>query len=386
MHRNYADVLPLAMLTESALGDSFRMLSRAAASVHHYSCRRHEAYPYRLFGLLHAVDQSEDAAKAFAHKVFADFHQRKCCLCAFTLWFLETYPDEEALLSAQAIQELRAVAVQTSTDIAATECAHAANRRSIKAKSLQTHSTPVRDASALFVSRSLRNTCAFGFEGLGAQIPGVLVKRPKTGPETDSALGLSLSPHCHPALRTRGRRSSGPLKKQKKTQSSHYLKHRAKNKPLVRGGGAWAVFLSENPALPPTTEQGKHERKALSKKYKNLDETQLERLGKLATTATQVQRFGGKRVVSKMRRTSMTGFRHHARRWFGSSKAIGDQPPLPALPLADDQMGSSATASSSSSASSALQVQPQTQDGDHLEVLIKTERLNQAQLSLGPWV
>ena len=123
----------------------------------------------------------------------------------FTSWFLK---HSQALQSPGASA---AIAVQASVDIASTECQHASNRRSVEAKSNQTHRQKLKHASANFVARSLRRTCS----------TRCAVKAP-----------------THKQARKPGRKSS---RVPKEGRSKYF----PRCSDLRRGAGAWSIYVHE---------------------------------------------------------------------------------------------------------------------------------------------
>ena len=314
LQRNFGDLFTWDMLNANVLCMAFRLLSRSAAAVHHYLRRRHQKYPYKLFNVLNAKDEygqhDQDVAIALARSIVND---HPCCRCEFTNWFLEdccniqakrqsgqsegSGHDKEKQLDLDEEQDteknisllldqceiLEAIAAQTTTDIAATECKHAANRRSIKSKTVQTHSHPVSDCSSHFIARHFRNSTFVGFHGFKA------------------------APHRYNTGKDSFQRRRGPLRIPRKT-SSRFAKHiQTKKQPLKRGGGAWSIFLSENPGPLPKTALGKTVRGELSAKYRSLGPEERSRLQGLAEIVKRAQRAGGKRVVGAFKRNQAKG-------------------------------------------------------------------------------
>ena len=130
-----------------------------------FLCAAAAKYPFKLFGLL-----DPELRSSLASDIIEDHKDRPCLLDPFTSWFLKHSPPKEALQSPGALQELTAMAVQASVDIASTECQHASNRRSVEAKSNQTHRQKLKHASANFVARSLRRTCSTAGPQAGPQV------------------------------------------------------------------------------------------------------------------------------------------------------------------------------------------------------------------------
>ena len=292
MCKDFGSLLPLSMMRVDTVNAAFRSLARSAASIHHYVIQRHKVYPYRLFSLLR---DASAMAISTSKSIAEDFLKQPCLMDSFSLWFCQRYPTDVLLRSDAATKELQAVASLATTDIANTECQHAANRRSIKTKSMQTHAQQVADASSYFVFRQLRTMSKVGYQGF------------KAAPPPNAALVLI--------------KKRGPSKK-KKALHSRFRKMIAKGKPLKRGGGAWAIFLSEHASVVPVTEEGKTKFRQLSDSYRALPGQEKERLNKLALLA---RKSGKAKIVSKVRKAHQSG-RSGKRRKLALCDALDSQP------------------------------------------------------------
>lgn len=243
---DFADRVPLQMCEVETRCLAFRLWARSGAATYFYLRRRHKQYPYKLFGLLLADADAEESRSSLAEEILGDFRSRPCIMDEFTEFHLRAHAAD--LLGDKSMLELRAVATMTATDIAATECAHAANRRAIEGRSMHTHRLPQSDASAMYVARCFRQTAATGV-GFHAF---------RDGPPR-------FQPARHKRLNQRG-----PARKKKIHSRSRYSKAHSAGKHLRRGGGTWAVFLSERNVPVFQSEEGKAALKRLSREYKQL--------------------------------------------------------------------------------------------------------------------
>ena len=267
LHCDLSAVLGLELRTVHHRHQIFRAATRAAAATHHYLVTRHQRFPYKMFSLL-----GDDADKA-ADDILSS---PACCRCEFTKWFLKEYDSKPKLLSQLALQELRAIALECSVDIASTECQHAANRRLVTSKGVQTWAMDVREASAHFFGRRLRLSSFIG-----------LTKNQAAQAEADN----------HKKIKTK----PGPRPIKPKQTRKFFPKHFAKGKNLCRGGGAWTVFLSEKKMKPPKTEAAKVALKQLREEYKTIKAdagNEWDRLCNMADNVKQAQKHGAKRVIA----------------------------------------------------------------------------------------
>ena len=271
METDYADVFPTDLCNSKHVSFFFRLLGRSGCALHYYVVRHHKTYPYRLFSLLRLEG---DVQQCLAKQILEEYSKQRCCMDRFTLWHLEVHSEE--LLSDLSLLDLRSAASFAATDIAATECKHAANRRMIQAKSIQTYSTKLVDASSLYLARTLRNNALpkVGFHGY------------KGGP---------------PKKCSKKERKRGPQKKKKvNPKTSRYSKHLAKGKMLRRGGGAWNVFRSENSSAVPVTPDAKQNLRELAQKYKDLCPEERQRLKAIADSCTAARKFGNSKIIANL--------------------------------------------------------------------------------------
>ena len=148
--------LPMEVCNQASMVLCFRLIARAAASVHHYVITKHSKFPYQLFGLLTGTaEQKEHLAK----QIWDLYCTGSCVMDDGTKWFLGlrhlNLQVADDLLKPASLAILQAVASEAQTSIAQVECHHAANRRRLQSR-VQTHSPTLAQASALYVSQSLR--------------------------------------------------------------------------------------------------------------------------------------------------------------------------------------------------------------------------------------
>ena len=268
LHCDLSGVLGLELRTVRHRHQLFRAAARAGAATHHYLVTRHQRFPYRMFSLL-----GDDADKA-ADDILSS---PACCRCDFTKWFLREYDTKEKLLSKIALQELRAIGLECSVDIASTECQHAANRRLVTSKGVQTWTMDVREASAHFFARRLRLSSLHGLTK--GQVSQAEAGKPQK-------------------IQTK----RGPKPTKPKQSWKFFPKHVKKGKNLCRGGGSWTVFLSERKMQPPKTEAAKAALKELREEYKKIQAdagSEWDRLCNLAEDVRQAQKYGAKRVIKQ---------------------------------------------------------------------------------------
>lgn len=118
----------------------FRMLSSYRTSIASYIGLRWRAFPVRLFGLLDGVDCFDDSTKP-------------CMLDGLSSSFLSTYCTPEARTSPAAISTLEVLANNFSLGIAEVEARHAATRRVVSIKSVQTHVPALEDINCQWICR-----------------------------------------------------------------------------------------------------------------------------------------------------------------------------------------------------------------------------------------
>lgn len=144
---------------------------------------------------------------------------------------------------------------------------------------VQTHRIPFEEASAHFVARGLRASAFVGFAD------------PKCSGGDEGKTG----PKCaFPKKQVR--------KSRKKRKSGHFQEFFAKHGPgafLSRGGGSWAVFLSERRCPMPTTAEGRARRRQLSAEYKTLPPEELEWLKDKAFAVAQARQHGVMKLMRK---------------------------------------------------------------------------------------
>ena len=232
----WSSILPATHMTGGAAATIFRLVSREGAAVHQKLELPHSGFPYVLFSLLLLVD-AEALEERAAHILSLPY----CMRDPFAHWWLQHYDTPTTLASHMAIEELRAVAMQVSTDIATTECRHAANRREIEGKSVHTHRCSHADVSAYFMSSALRDA---------------------QGPSSSHSNTPLESPSQPPQKRRRG------------------------------GGGAWSAFLHERGCNMgrPGTAVHKAKLQQLRHKYQHLSPTSRCRFRSLGYAATMARR------------------------------------------------------------------------------------------------
>ena len=273
--KSHWESLPFVFLTQRNNSTAFKLAARVLAALKVYIRHRRSGYPYKLF-LLATAQATEAERMAWAKEIVYDFFYEPCRLDSFTWWFVKGFRSAERLASAEARSHLQAIAKVASVDIAATECQHASNRRHIESKSIQSHRQLLAAASAAYVARTLRHTCA-----------------PSRGFESSK-----------PVPRKPGRK---PRKKLDHHRSVHF----PKAQDLHRGGGSWNVFLSQNRGGPRvTTAAGKHSKAQLRMKYHNMKRhagpewQDLQRLGSLKTQARKFAKKGSGPLIPRKRKAA----------------------------------------------------------------------------------
>ncbi len=263
-----AGSFPLGMFTLENVCLAFRLFARCGAAVRFYIHERNQRYPFKMFGVLDA-SQQEQVAK----EICKDYATCPCVMDSFSRWHMDEHMERGGLLGNLSIEELKIIAAQLDTDISTTECQHASNRRAVESKSVHTHQLKLSEASSQFVCRSLRNSSAVGFHGFK---------------------------HAPPKRAGTSRMKPGPRPKER---ARKYKKRVWKVDKLVRGGGAWAVFVSKHHfSVQPCTPEGRERMKQLSEEYKSLTPEQLAPLREEAFKARQASRFGNKGLIGKMKR------------------------------------------------------------------------------------
>lgn len=270
MQRDFTIELGDNCCTSEAICLAFRLFSRSAASLHHYCLTKRQKFPYRFFGLL---VPSEDEQLSLADEIFKIYQDTPCLLDAGSKGFLDATDAKEPkdLLTEDSKAMLKAIACQAQTSIAHIECQHAANRRFIMSR-VQTKAHSLGTASAQFIARYLRRSAAAGFHAWT---------------------------HAPPRWQQKRRSKRGPKPKAKARSGKFTYKT---SKRLVRGGGAWTVFLSDMNAPMPITEEGKRRFKELALLYKSLSLFELRSLKERALTARMCSRFGHRRIISKIKK------------------------------------------------------------------------------------
>ncbi|CAE7671100.1 unnamed protein product [Symbiodinium sp. CCMP2592] len=270
--KSHWESLPFVFLTQRNNSFAFKLTARVLAALKVYIRNRRSGYPYKLFLL--ATAQATEAERVAKEIVF-DFFYEPCRLDSFTWWFVKGFRSAERLASAEARAHLQAIAKVASVDIAATECQHASNRRHIESKSIQSHRQLLAAASAAYVARTLRHTCApsRGFQS-SKPVPRKPGRKPRTKPDFRSV-------------------------------------HFPRAQDLRRGGGSWNVFLSQNRGGPQvTTPAGKHSKAQLRKRYHDLkrqagsDWQELQRLGSLKTQARKFAKKGSGPLIPRKRKAT----------------------------------------------------------------------------------
>lgn len=267
LHTDFSEMASLDMRTVRRKNLFFRLLARVGASTHHYLLQRHIRYPFKVFGLL---QHDKQCVQSLAGEILEDFAVRPCVLDSFSQWFLKEYGHSvDTLCSRLALLELEAIACEVSVDIASTECQHAANRRLITGKGVQTHPVELPEASAHFIARGMRRSTWLSLRAQRREAPRMKKKR-------------------------------GPQPRRQKGTSKFFPKAKG---PLQRGGGIWTVFLSERAKrvnMPSIwTPEGKADMTRASQEFRDLPRAELDRLHDLAFTAAQARKHGDGHVVKR---------------------------------------------------------------------------------------
>ena len=276
MDEDFSQSMPLSMQTRAHAHLLFRMLARVGASAYHFLFQRHLRYPFRLFKLLVS---DPHLATAAAEEIMVDYVSSPCILDDFSKWWISHWvagtampspdPDPSALLSKEALSELRCIASEASIDIASTECCHASNRRLVESKSLHTHATDLSQASSQYIARCLRSSAWIGFKR-----PSCVDKKTKQ--------------------QKRGR-------KPRLKEHQHYLKWRNGGKSLRRGGGGWNSFVAERKLEFPACARTKLAWKQGRDEYRQLPEVEKQKYQMMGFYRTQAQRSGVTKIGKRTR-------------------------------------------------------------------------------------
>lgn len=223
-----------------------------------------------MFGVLDASLQEQ-----LAKEICKDYRTCPCVMDSFSQWHMDEHMDKGGLLGNLSVEELKVIAAQLDTDISTTECQQASNRRAVESKSLHTHQMKLSEASSQYVSRSLRTSAAVGFHGFKHVPTKAGWFRMKPGPKA-------------------------------KQRESRRIQRFWRTSRLVRGAGAWAVFLSKQKfSVRPCTPEGAEIMKQLSQEYKSLTPEQLAPLQDEAFKARQASKFGNKGLIRKTKRKAL---------------------------------------------------------------------------------
>jgi len=187
-HHTIPVALPLKDMNLASRNLFFRLLSRAGCNLPVTLLPSRKGCPVMLFSCL----LDGDAATLF-------YQQRKCLHDSLTAAFVHSFPTAEAALSPTGQDILLSLALIIDMDISQIEAKHAAVRRIVKARSLQTCGMQLEDLSCDFLLR--QNAADFVrvcgrnvFEGEGQQKrkrkkkmrkvrkDGKIRKRPVPGP------------------------------------------------------------------------------------------------------------------------------------------------------------------------------------------------------------
>ena len=239
-------IIPPADRTLKYRGLAFRMLSSEDCLVEWTLGAMHRRFPFRWFTLL-AEPTPANLALLLASP---------CLFDAWTASFVETYQHEEGgLLGPVAMAALRLIATMSKVDIAAIEALHAAIRRLVYTKGVQTHAETLEELSAEFVCQRARR--------LGT---AWLVTEHDTGNGCDEKSG---------------------------DQSVH------------RWGGSWRAFVRQK----SLGTVGRPDTSALSREYRQLRPEQLKALALQGDAARRSKQAGAKGASSfgpKARETRRT--------------------------------------------------------------------------------
>ena len=143
----WQDLVPIANHNLEAVSTAFRVLSCLDTTVYSALTFPHKRFPVRLFGLL-----GPDRA-AIAEQIET---MPPCLLCPFSRSFVEKAASDGGLLSELSLAKLRLLAILIRNDTAAIEAKHAALRRRLNTRGIQTHSENVQEISAEFLLDQLR--------------------------------------------------------------------------------------------------------------------------------------------------------------------------------------------------------------------------------------
>ena len=135
-------VLPAASHTFAVRGLMFRMLSRAAGSVHQLLEISHQGCPYRVF-------------KALSGGAFEVSNIPECLWDPLTQSILSRYPSYDELLTEEAQQLLSSIAHWLSLDILDIEARHSSARRLITMRSVQTWRMSMRRLNSEWILRQV---------------------------------------------------------------------------------------------------------------------------------------------------------------------------------------------------------------------------------------
>lgn len=207
--------------TRSTRALAFRLLSRTGSGMHHFVEMDRQTFPVKLF---------EGMVSNDANLVYESALSSGCLLDEISEQFLQQFPNAESYNSADATAILLAMATMWEVDITLIEARHAAVRRLVKARSVQTHVLKLDFLNGDYACRQHAR-----------QLLRFYPERPQT------------------------------LKKKKASAKVRKISKKT-GKPIRRPGGAWKAFMHVN-------LKGKFSRQSmgqLAQQYRSLHETEKE--------------------------------------------------------------------------------------------------------------
>ena len=223
----------------------FRMMSRAGCIMHQLAFAFHRSSPYILF-----TGTCRDV-----------LNLKPCLQDQLTAFFVEQFPDEEALMSTKSQTMLAALASQIQIDILGVESRHAGSRRVVNARSVQTWSLAAANLSAEWTTRQH------------------VIQRAKF---------QVTRPQEKPAPRKRRRKLQDPGKKRKGFRNA---------------GGAWKAFCRQYFQGRAITETGMADARRMYHQEKN-NNSELYRSWKATGDAAQVASTHGVAAYPAKRKKS----------------------------------------------------------------------------------
>ena len=238
-------------MTRSMRALAFKLLARSGSAMRHLVEMTRKSFPTKIFeGIAknnnaEVVDGTYEQACAFP-----------CLLDDFSSQLLQTFPNPQSYNDPTCQATLLGIGSMWELDITLIEARHAAVRRLVKLRSVQTHAPRLDFLNADYACRQ------------------------------------------HARLHLRYNKGAGKGKELKKTHKKKVKKLSKKTgKPIQRAGGAWKAFLQYN----MTGKFGKKSMSELSKRYHRLRQEEFAWFKEMGELATMVARAGFDPLTSSIR-------------------------------------------------------------------------------------